>query len=85
MSGSGATGPLISDADLSHLAAAFDHYENALDPCSEIAIEAGREFDRVVHALYIEGCGKGMIENIAFETFRAKMRSVCRQYIRKNR
>jgi len=79
------SGGIISHDDLKRLAELFDAAENALEPDAPEAKEAQIAFDNAVQLLY----DSSVVTNSAFRSvaqpmFKAKLRTLCRQYLRKN-
>ena len=74
----------VTRQELEELADLFDRYEFAFDPLSTEAKEAEVEFENRVNQTY-ETKVKASYPKISFVEFRCKMRSACREYLRKNR
>ncbi len=78
-------GGLVSLTDLKQLAELFDAAENALVPDSPEAKAAQIAFDSAVQQIY--DCKVAMntqFASVAQPIFKAKLRSLCRQFLRKN-
>lgn len=85
MSDDADSGGLVSQSDLKNLAELFDAAENALEPDSREARSAQVEFDRAVEILYDENIAPNpTFACVAQPVFKAKLRTLCRLFLRKN-
>ncbi len=85
MSDDADSGGLISHSELKCLAELFDATENALEPDSWEARSAQVEFDRAVELIYDEKIARHpKFACVARPVFKAKLRTLCRQFLRKN-
>jgi hypothetical protein len=74
---------IVSRDDLAALAALFDRYAYAFDPLSLEAREARSQFEDRVLQLYCERVEPNY-QSVSLGDFRAKIRSLCREHLRKN-
>ena len=78
-------GGLVSLADLKRLAELFDAAENALVPDAPEAKAAQVAFDNAVQTLYdCKVASHPEFSSVAQPMFKARLRTLCRQYLRKN-
>jgi hypothetical protein len=76
---------IVSLVDLKRLAELFDVAENALEPDSAEADEAQIAFDKAVRQLFeCKVASNPAFAAIPQPVFKSKLRSLCRQYLRKN-
>lgn len=76
---------LVSLADLAHLAELFDAAENALVPDAPEAKAAQVAFDNEMQQLYdSKVAAHPQFSSVAQPMFKAKLRTLCRQYLRNN-
>ena len=76
---------LVSLADLKRVAELFDAAENALEPDSPEARESQVAYDNAVQSLYDEKVGTHPdFKSVPEPLFKAKLRTLCRQFLRKN-
>jgi hypothetical protein len=76
-------GQVVSRNDLAKLAELFDNSEHAFDPTSRQAKEAESAFDDLISQIYRDKVEK-QFSSFPYAAFRAKIRSLCRVYIKKN-
>ena len=76
-------GGAVSRDDLAALAALFDRYAYAFDPLSLAAREARSQFEDRVLQLFRERVQPNF-QSLSLGDFRAKIRSLCRERLRKN-
>ena len=85
MSDDADAGGLVSHSELKSLAELFDAAENALEPDSLEARSAQAEFDTAVEFIYDEKIARHpKFATVAQPVFKAKLRTLCRQFLRKN-
>lgn len=75
---------IIPLAELAELAALFDSCEHAFEPTSPEAEAAGRQFEDRAHELWLMHV-KPSHPAITLPIFCAKLRTLCRQFLKKNR
>ncbi len=73
----------VSRDDIAALAALFDRYAYAFDPLSLEAREARSQFEDRVLRLFCERV-EPAYQSVGLGDFRAKVRSLCREHLRKN-
>lgn len=73
----------VSREDIARLAVLFDRFEYAFEPLSIDAKEAESQFEDLVLLLYNERV-KERFASVTFSAFRCKIRSLCREHLRKN-
>ena len=83
MSGPEVPSGIISRDDLAALAAMFDRYAYAFDPLSVEAREAKSQFEHRVQQLFHERV-EPKYQSVSLGDFRAKVRALCREHLRKN-
>ena len=74
---------IVSFAEIADLAALFDLSEHAFDPTSAEADAAGKSFEDRVHEIWLKQV-KPVHSAIDLPVFRAKLRTLCRQFLKKN-
>jgi endonuclease III-like uncharacterized protein len=80
----GFSGRTVSRGELERLAALFDRYEFAFDPCSQEAKEAESSFNNSVREMF-ERHVKPQAASVNYQVFHAKIRTLCRDFLRKER
>ena len=76
----GASGGLISEAELNRLAELFQRIEGAFDPLSNTCREAEWEFNSLVEKIYSERV-QPSFQSISLPQFRSFTRNYCRSRI----
>ncbi|HEY3760219.1 MAG TPA: hypothetical protein VGN23_00530 [Verrucomicrobiae bacterium] len=83
MSEDGTSEGVISKIELKELAELFDRFEFALDPFSVTAGEAETAFEGRVRKVFDERVS-GIFPDVNFKTFRCRMKSLCREFLKRN-
>lgn len=73
---------VVTRVELAELARLFDEFQNSFDPASDTATQAKVEFDRRVKQLFDERV-VSRYRSVEESVFRAKVRSWCREYLRR--
>ena len=73
----------LTRAEIAELASLFDRFEFAFDPLAVAAKEAESAFEEKVLLLFHERV-LPKYRSVTFGVFRAKIKTVCREYLRKN-
>lgn len=74
---------VVTRVELAELARLFDEFQNSFDPASDTATQAKAEFNRRVKQLFEERVAS-RYESVEESVFRAKVRSWCREYLRRD-
>lgn len=83
MSENGPAEGLVTRTEIAELAGLFDRFEFALDPRAVDAREAEAEFEDRVRRLFDERIAASH-PHVDYVTFRGKLRSLCRLYLKMN-
>ena len=83
MSNDSASEGLVSRTDIADLALLFDRFEYSIDPISDDCRMAEVEFEDRVERLYSERALPNY-PTITLMRFRCHVRSLCRQFLKKN-
>ena len=73
----------ITKSELADLADLFDKFEFAFDPLSTSAKEAESKFDDIMREIFEQKVPPAY-PHLSFIAFSFKIRSVCREFLRKN-
>lgn len=74
---------LVTRTEIAGLAALFDRFEFAFDPLSTAAKEAESDFEARLKQLFDNRVAL-QFASVDFATFRWRVRSLCRVYLKKN-
>jgi hypothetical protein len=74
---------VVTRVEIAALAQLFDTFEFAFDPRATAAREAESEFEERVRRVFEERV-QPSYPGVSFATFHCRLKSLCREYLRKN-